>query len=545
MDDLAALAVRTMPALMRRVPLTPARVLGRLNAPVEEPARPWMRTPEPAVDALTAERLLGALERFVARQDWGVERDLLTGVEPPPRGHRYAFVSAGGHESEAFAAARLLDGLRKGTAERVAALVRELATHPGVAPLLAVDGGDEAAIAAAHGAAHLVLAVAVAGAVVHQVEPPVLVDPAAATVGLGLGAASALLRDTPLPAAYAGALLAKIRREYLLPRHMAGSVQAEAHRFGLAEGDLPDLADFSATGLVSGGDGGAVVRTGIADGWLRVEFVVLAGPPAEVEDDWEEAAEVSWRALEGQAALGHLGRQTPPWPGDYRLRVYASGRDEAEADFERYKLVVWAAPAAPPLVLRRTDRLGHRLRGEPEPRRATRPEHAYRWVHRSELQVAATVTIVTGATLAEVVRAFGADPDRPEPIAEDATDHLMALDAGAAVLVVENNGYLGSHRDVLEAASAGGRAASMYWNVNAVTRLSFAERGRLIAQHEPWGRETWPRELAEVLDGIDFASPGERPGKGLVAVERFTGRGITAGDLAAIRATGVGYRVHR
>jgi hypothetical protein len=36
---------------------------------------------------------------------------------------------------------------------------------------------------------------------------------------------------------------------------------------------------------------------------------------------------------------------------------------------------------------------------------------------------------------------------------------------------------------------------------------------------------------------------GNRTGKGLVAVERFTGRGITPDDLAHIEATGIGYRI--
>ncbi|MEU7868846.1 DUF6461 domain-containing protein [Dactylosporangium sp. NPDC049140] len=553
MHDLAALAVRTIPAIVELVPPGPAGALGRLNAPEDPSARPRTRPgrPGPGVDELTAERLLGALERFVARHDWTVEANLAgEEVQRPPRAHQYGFATIGG-ESAALAAARRLDGFRKGVADHIAALVRALAADPAVAPLLAVAGeaeGGEAAIAAAHGAVHIALGVAVAGAVVHQVDPPGFVDAAAATVGLGLGAAARLLRETPVPAAYAGALLAKVRAEYLLPRRAGGSVQVRGHRFALAERDLPGEADFSATGIVAGTDGGAIVRTGIAEGWLRVTLVVLAEPPAPFPDepadgwDWEEVAEVSWHAAEGHAALGSLGRQTPPWPGDYRVRVYASGRDDGDAEFEHHRLVVWAAPAAPPILWRSTDRVGHRLRGEPEPERVRGPEYAYRWLRRSELRHAATVTVVTGATAADVVRAFGGDPDGPEPLRDDAQDQVMVLDAGDAVLAVENNGYAGSHREVLVAASAGGRAASMYWNVNGLTRLSFAERGRILAQHEPWGREEWPQELDGVLDGLDFARSGERPGKGLVAVERFAGRGIGPEDLARLRAAGVGYR---
>lgn len=83
----------------------------------------------------------------------------------------------------------------------------------------------------------------------------------------------------------------------------------------------------------------------------------------------------------------------------------------------------------------------------------------------------------------------------------------------------------------------------MFWNVNALTRLSFAEAGQLLAAFEPWGREKYPPEAAEAVAGLDFAEPGDRIEKGLVAVDRFTGRGITAADLTRIRVTGIGYRI--
>lgn len=80
---------------------------------------------------------------------------------------------------------------------------------------LAVPPGatDEASIAAAHGAAHLALAVAVANAVIGRWSPPpALADsPAAAVIGVGAGAAVILLRDVPMPARYAAAVLEKAR----------------------------------------------------------------------------------------------------------------------------------------------------------------------------------------------------------------------------------------------------------------------------------------------------------------------------------------------
>jgi hypothetical protein len=236
-------------------------------------------------------------------------------------------------------------------------------------------------------------------------------------------------------------------------------------------------------------EGGVVVRTGTAEGRVSVRVAVLTEPPSDDEDDdWEEIVDVSWTAAEGAASLTGPGRRndrglrrlTPPWPGDYRVRVHARGRDEADAHFESYQLTVWSAPSAPDVVHKLTDRLGHRLRGEPEPVRVPRLERAYRWVEHSSLSQAATVTIVTGSTVPEVLRAFGADPGRPQLFEEierelkalypyGAGPWVTVLESGGAVLVVEFNGFAGSQSEVLAAASTGGRAASLFWNVNAVT----------------------------------------------------------------------------
>ena len=560
-------AAATMPLFLPLIPVQPAQVLGRLAVDRTQ-ARQWSPDGESAViaalrgvGALPVERLLGALELAVAAHDWSGAPDLIAGLPPHPA-VQYAFVSmSGGHESAATAAAKLLEGLQPGLAERTSTVVAELAAHPRIAPLLAVPAGagDEAAIAARHGAGHIALAVAMAGALVEQVDAPVIVDRPAAVVGLAVGAAALLLRETAMPDAYAAAVLAKERAEYLLPRSGVGSVTVAGHRFGLAERDFPAGTDFSGNGLVAVADGGVVVRTGVDAGAVQVEHAVLAEPPAEVEDGWEEIVEVSWRAAEGGAALTGPEEQTgrgrrgltPPWPGDYRVRVHARDRDEADHQFERHKVVVWAAPYAPETVHRRTDLLGHRLRGEPEPVRERRPEYAYRWVSRSRLQVAATVTVVAGVSLEQALRAFGADHDRPLRLdairrnqsmsPHPSSPWISALTDGGHVVLVEENGYRGSDPAVLRALSVDGRAASMFWNVNALTRLSFAEHGEVLAAFEPRGPEQTPPAVARALDGLDLTGYSDRTEKCLVAVERFAGRGIRSDDLARIDEAGVGW----
>ena len=582
--ELAAVVAAVLPAVAARVPGAPAAELGRLRAAGE--GDPWptggpagfdravarlradrergsaespVRDALGSLPALLTERLLGALELTVSELDLGGAPDL-TGFLGESLTDSFVFVSVGG-QSAAVAGATTLDQVRPAAVPLVAALARQLSVHPRVAPLLVVPPEviDEPGVAAAHGAAYLALAVATTAAVLHGagVEPWAAQPPA--VLGVAIGIAVVLLREVPMPASYAAAVLARTREEYLLPLSSHSQVPVKGHRFALLEGPAVPEADFAGNGLVAVIPGGAVIRTGAESGQVSVVLTVLDGPPPEVADGWEEIVEVSWRAgaggatVTGASAVGrHRRGTTPPWPGDYRLRVHARGRDDAE-DLEYYELVVWQAPAAPSIVHARTDRLGHRLRGEPEPPRPSRPEAAYRWLRHSALSEAATVTVVTGASTEDVLRAFGADPNQPESIrdiSEELQDRqsidpwVAVLNAGDAVLAVEYNGWQGSNAPVLERASAAGRAASMYWNVNAVTRLSFAERGEVLLSEEPFSELEAPAPVGRALAGLDFGDVYRgKPAMGLVAVERFTGHSVTAEDLARIEAAGIGFRI--
>jgi hypothetical protein len=604
---LSALAVpvaTALPGIASRIPPGPAAELGRLGVP--RPERPVSFTGGqrafPAVsygepgDAVTeaqrelgpllAERLLGALELTIAELDLTGAPDLSGYLTQRPDGQHTFSLAGGVRQSETQTATMFLRRLRPGTADLAASLTRQLAGHRLVAPLLAVspDVTQEAPIAAAHGAAYLALAVAAASAVVGQWQLPGGLTPrmgsrAAAVVGVAMGVAALLLRESPMPAGYAAALLERIRAEYRLPARGSSLVTVSGHRLALAEGEVPATADFSGNGLVTVVPGGALIRTGVTDGTVTVELEVAAQQPELEQRGWDEVVEVSWRAATGQASLpGTVGlagpgrrMTTPPWPGDYRLRVHATGRDDPEAG-EHYKLAVWQAPAAEQIVYKRTDKLGYQLRGEPEPARPAeppRPEHAYRWVADSQLQTAATVTMVTKASLADVVRAFGADPARPVPL--ESLDHLAdvwvaVLETGGAVVAIENNGFQGTDERVLCRASASGRAASMFWNVNAVTRLSFAEGGQLLASFQPGLPEAAEEALtipsvAAALDGLDLTYDDEDDdydedddgydeydykdfnAMGLVAVERFTGHGFRQEDLQRLDEADVAYRI--
>lgn len=566
-DYFAASVAEHVPSVAARVPATPAAELGRLDRPRAVPAPPSAdfaaAGPVPvrvhparghvgrALRDLPAERLLGALELSVGDLPLRAPAALLRDIAAPPTGVFSTIGIVG--QSELTSALSMLEALHAGATGVITDLTVRLARHPALAPVLEVGGGDEAAIAARHGAVHFALAVVTSSAVLRALDaanPP-------AVIGAALEAVAELMPTLPKPAAYEEALLAKHRAEYLVPVHASVDPVVRGHRFALADGPVPDEVDFSDNGLVAVVDGGVVVRTGTAEGRVSAHLAVLDGPPQRVDTEHlDEVVEVSWRAARGGAVFEgdqpmpwdrqRRVAETPPWPGDYRVLVQATGRDGD--DHEHYRITVWRAPFAPPVVHKRTDRLGHRLRGEPEPPLVVPPYQDHVWVERDPvISQASCVTVVTGLSAEEVLRAFGADP-ASRPWREEETRQSAGLrqwvsvrEVDGVVIAFEDNGFQGSLGDVLRRLSARGRAASMFWNVNALTRLSFARDGEVLVGFEPG--TAVPPEAAEWTGDLDLGDYRHRKAKGLTAVARFTGRGFTPDDLAAIRAADEAYLV--
>lgn len=322
----------------------------------------------------------------------------------------------------------------------------------------------------------------------------------------------------------------------------------ENHQWWLVEPgaggpDLPDEA-FRDNGLVSVIPGGVVVRTGVPRGRLFVTLTMADSAPTEPSRTWSEIVEVSFTATVGGAAIAGMARgATALEPGDYRVRVMARRRDDAEdpdgVGGEEYEVVVWAAPSEPARVWAAGDGLGLRLRGVPEPPPVVHPETAYRWIDRFMNRGGATVTIASGVGVEELISAFGGDPTVPAAALApgDMDQRLLVGVLGNGVVAIEPDGWQGNRPEVLRRVSVNGRVASLYWNVNAVERFAAAEAGEMLDKFEYWSHAESPRilELSEDLDRDTYVDTIAR---GLVVAERFTGVAVTETFVTELLNTG-------
>ncbi|RKT55603.1 hypothetical protein [Saccharothrix australiensis] len=164
------------------------------------------------------------------------------------------------------------------------------------------------------------------------------------------------------------------------------------HGFAVLDhGDLPMTPGGWSNGLVRALPAGALIYTGISQGYVRVHAATTPDEPAvPAETSWEEIVDISVTAPRGglrvdshehgaPAALPLLSTQGP---GTYRLRVHARGRDrhydQVHTDpGEDYLILCWPSPWASESVIRATDDCGRQLRQTtPPPTPATPPSTA-------------------------------------------------------------------------------------------------------------------------------------------------------------------------
>lgn len=149
----------------------------------------------------------------------------------------------------------------------------------------------------------------------------------------------------------------------------------------------------------------------------------------------------------------------------------------------------------------------------------------YQWANE-DYDLSWTVAAVEGRPEAEVIRAYGGDPNHPiglMPFAdtmalvseEDLGDYgfIQTMATGRHVVVLENNGWLGSRPELAERVTAdGGKFFSVQWSP-VTSRIVQAENGKLLADFEPLfaNEDTdelvpqWAHEAVFTADGLRAA----------------------------------------
>ncbi len=126
---------------------------------------------------------------------------------------------------------------------------------------------------------------------------------------------------------------------------------------------------------------------------------------------------------------------------------------------------------------------------------------------------ASCITVCMGLGIEQVRAAFGVSPgSRAVPyleLVDEGTSGAAFFDFGQFSVTVEDNGGVGTQPKTLELLSSSGRAGSLYWNINLLTRLTLAEHGQILFRDEALDLDP-PVDhpvLAAVFEGLSFDGP--------------------------------------
>ena len=104
-------------------------------------------------------------------------------------------------------------------------------------------------------------------------------------------------------------------------------------------------------------------------------------------------------------------------------------------------------------------------------------------------------------------------------------------DCDGWTFLLEDNGYHGTDPQVLTALSRDSLAVSVYWNVNRLSRINYAQAGRLLAtfdfviRQQPYGED--PDRIRPYLSGLAFTDQARILAEGVALVEHVTGVRLT------------------
>lgn len=164
---------------------------------------------------------------------------------------------------------------------------------------------------------------------------------------------------------------------------------------------------------------------------------------------------------------------------------------------------------------------------------------ALRWVRDTEIGEAGCVTFVADADIASVVRCFGGRVGDATTMtlrdvdARPGEDLVAVRSLGPWVLAVEINGWQGSRAEVLTRVSQSTRVISAFWNVNALTRFSYAVEGRVLTAFEAMSPESRQGAEPDALEATRAGLPWDDFVPAMLAlVSRVTGERVTRDMLS-------------
>ena len=151
-----------------------------------------------------------------------------------------------------------------------------------------------------------------------------------------------------------------------------------------------------------------------------------------------------------------------------------------------------------------------------------------------ELDEPLTLTVVTGLAATDVAARLGVDPSNSEAVrfgeVWDGRDydavHLAAQidELDGHIVIIEPNGWLMTADTRAERISVGGSLVSVYWNVNAVMRVTVAIDGRIVRSFDPllYEHPAVGEPLPEETD-LPFGEPGSCQRAAVELQQRLTG----------------------
>jgi len=159
---------------------------------------------------------------------------------------------------------------------------------------------------------------------------------------------------------------------------------------------------------------------------------------------------------------------------------------------------------------------------------------AYDWVDADDPRLAAlSLTLVRGAGEPPLERL---GPIRPLPglltIGEAGDAMLTAFDRsrlavqvdelGGWTILLEPFGWAGATPEVLARLSEGGRAVNVFWNVNAVMHMGWADNGGIVESFDPLLDDRADHRTPAEAD-LPFGDPERALRASFVLAERLTG----------------------